>query len=107
MKHSDSPYVPTSSGSDALPNASPGRGPTVRVGGMMCFVSTLLYWIWESRTGGNIRIDLVLFYPLLFGIYLYSLQRLRWVSGLIALGLMVLNFFYFIFSYSLFDLPTG
>jgi len=35
--------------------------PALLVGG-----ATLAYWVWESRAAGNIRVDLLLIYPLLF-----------------------------------------
>ena len=68
---------------------------------------TLLYWFWESQAGGNIRADLVLGYPLLFGLYIYFLQRLRWLSVVCAFALMVANYCFFAISYTLFDKPLG
>jgi len=69
---------------------------------------TLGYWAWESYASGNIRVDLLLIYPLLFGGYVYLLwRRLRWWSFAISLALMALNFGFFIKSYSWFQKYPG
>lgn len=68
---------------------------------------TLLYWAWESQAGGNIRVDLLLAYPLLFGFYIYFLQRLGWLSVVLAFALMAANYCFFVISYSIFNKPLG
>lgn len=83
------------------------RGPSLRLGIICCVVITLLYWAWESQACGNIRIDLLLAYPLLFGLYIYFLQRLSWISLILAFAFMVANYCFFAISYSLFDKPLG
>jgi len=71
-------------------------------------VSTLAYWGWESRASGNIRIDLLLIYPLLFFGYICFLwPRFRWLSILISLFLMALNLAFFSHSYSWFHKNPG
>ncbi|TWU35834.1 hypothetical protein Q31b_52690 [Novipirellula aureliae] len=107
MKQDTNPYE--SPAEQSRPASSPPikRGPSIPVGIGICAAITVVYWIWESRTGGNIRVDLLLFYPVLFGLYLYSLQRLGWLSAIITLLLMVANYCFFAISYSLFDLPLG
>jgi len=94
--------VPTSS-----PTTPQDRGVSLRTGIICSAAITLLYWAWESQAGGNIRVDLVLGYPLLFGLYLYFLQRIGWASLPAALALMLLNYCFFMASYSLFDKPLG
>jgi len=83
------------------------RGPSERTGIVVSAVLTIAYWAWESQAGGNIRVDLPLIYLLLFGSYLYVLQRLGWLSALITLALMFANFCFFVVSYELFDKPLG
>lgn len=69
---------------------------------------TLAYWIWESRASGNIRVDLILIYPLLFLGYTYFLwRRFRWFSIALSLLLMGINFGYFVMSYSWFHKYPG
>jgi len=71
-------------------------------------VSTLVYWLWESRTAGNIRLDLLLIYPILFLGYTYWLwARFRWWSVIISFLFMGLNFGFFVVSYSWFDKNPG
>jgi len=71
-------------------------------------ISTIAYWGWESQASGNIRVDLLLIYPLLFCGYIYFLwPRLRWLSILVSLLLMVFNFAFFANSYSWFDKHLG
>jgi hypothetical protein len=71
-------------------------------------IVTALYWAWESRTGGNIRIDLLLIYPALALFYLFDLwPRFRFWSLLIAAGLMALDLGFFIISYPLFRKHPG
>lgn len=71
---------------------------------VLIIISTLLYWYWESIAQGNIRIDLLVIYPVLFAVYLISLwRRYGFYSLLISALLMVLNIIYFVFSYELFD----
>ena len=69
---------------------------------------TALYGVWESRTGGNIRVDLLLIFPALFSSYLVALwPRFRYWSIPIAATLMAINFGYFVISYRLFDKYPG
>lgn len=69
---------------------------------------TILYWYWESQAEGNIRIDLLLIYPVLFVSYLICLwPRFKFYSLLIALGLMGFNIGFFIISYDLFNKHLG
>jgi hypothetical protein len=71
-------------------------------------ILTALYWLWESRTGGNIRVDLLLIFPALFSCYLATLwPRFRYWSIPIAVSLMAINFGYFVISYKLFDKYPG
>jgi hypothetical protein len=71
-------------------------------------ILTALYWLWESRTGGNIRVDLLLIFPALFSCYLVTLwPRFRYWSIPIAVSLMAINFGYFVISYKLFDKYPG
>ena len=71
-------------------------------------ISTLAYWGWESQASGNIRVDLLLIYPLLFCGYIYFLwPRLRWFSILVSLLLMALNFAFFANSYTWFHKKLG
>ena len=37
-------------------------------------IVTLLYWFWESQAEGNIRVDLLLIYPLLFLVVVVQTQ---------------------------------
>lgn len=74
----------------------------------LIIIPTLLYWFWESRAEGNIRIDLVLLYPILFAIYTGVLwKQHRFYSILFSLGLMILNIILFIWSYELFNKSPG
>ncbi len=69
---------------------------------------TLAYWTWEAQAHGNIRVDLILLYPLMFGSYImFFWHMLRWRSLLPALALMALNFGFFAMSYSWFDKYPG
>lgn len=69
---------------------------------------TLVYWLYESQAGGNIRIDLLLFHPALFACYTVLFWwRLKWLAVIPALVLMALNFGFFIKSYSWFDKYPG
>jgi hypothetical protein len=69
---------------------------------------TALYWLWESRASGNIRVDLGLIYPTLFTAYVVALwPKARFWSIPIAVGLMLLNIGYFVLSYGLFDKNPG
>ena len=71
-------------------------------------VCTLAYWYWESKAEGNIRVDLIVVYPVLFTAYVVSLWgKLRFWSVLVAALLMILNFTFFAFSYDLFDKHPG
>ncbi|WP_417536441.1 hypothetical protein [Methylophaga sp.] len=69
---------------------------------------TLIYWFWEIRAEGNIRVDLVLIYPLLFVFYIKALwKRFKWYSLLFSSLIMLLNFGFLILSYDLFDKYPG
>jgi len=69
---------------------------------------TLAYWLYESQAGGNIRIDLLLFYPALFASYTVLFWwRLKWLAFIPALVLMTLNFGFFVNSYGWFDKYPG
>lgn len=69
---------------------------------------TLLYWGWESQAEGNIRVDLLVIYPLLFISYLcVSWKSCRFYSFLIAIVLMLLNIAFFMLSYDLFGKSPG
>lgn len=71
-------------------------------------ILTLLYWLWESQVSGNIRIDLLLIYPLLFVAYAGLLwRRCRWWSLAVSLLLMAINFGFFIMSYAWFQKHPG
>ena len=107
MINNHNPYEPPIATQSDVPSKLVSRGPSVRVGIVLTVALTLTYWTWESQAGGNIRVDLLMAYPLLFGLYLYALQRLGWLSALIAVGLMAINYFFFTISYSLFDKPLG
>jgi len=71
-------------------------------------ISTLLYWFWESQAEGNIRIDLLVIYPVLFLIYLVTLWgRFRYLSIPIGFLLMLINIGFFMISYDLFNKNLG
>lgn len=69
---------------------------------------TSLYWFWESKAEGNIRIDLLLIFPILTVVYIYALWRkFKFWAILIAIALMAINVLYFQLSYSIFDKSFG
>lgn len=69
---------------------------------------TAFYWFWESRAEGNIRIDLLIIYPFLFGLYTFCFwKKFRWWSPLASLFLMGLNIGFLMISYDLFDKHPG
>jgi hypothetical protein len=69
---------------------------------------TSAYWFWESKAEGNIRIDLLIIFPILTITYIFALWRkFKFWSVLIALGFMGLNYLYSQYSYSLFDKYPG
>lgn len=71
-------------------------------------VVTLLYWFWESRAAGNIRVDLLFIYPALFAIYIAALwRRFRFYSVIIAAVIMGINYAFALLSYDLFDKYPG
>ena len=71
-------------------------------------VLTLGYWAWESRVAGNIRVDLLALYPILFFAYISLLwPRLKWLAIVAALLLMAVNIGFFIMSYSWFHKSPG
>jgi hypothetical protein len=91
---------------ESVPESKPSAMGKSSYAGVI--VSTLAYWGWESRASGNIRIDLVFIYPLLFYWYMRFLwPRFRWLSILISLLLMALNLFFFTHSYSWFHKSLG
>lgn len=86
--------------------ADPAR--RIRIGYRVAGAHTLLYWIWESQAGGNIRVDLAILYPYLALMYaLFLWPRLRWWSLAAAAALMALNWAFFVASYMIFDKPLG
>ena len=75
---------------------------------IVLIVLTLLYWLWESQAEGNIRVDLLIIYPILLTLYIFLLWRkFRFYSILMALFLMALNILFFVFSYDVFDKYSG
>jgi hypothetical protein len=71
-------------------------------------VLTLGYWAWESQAAGNIRVDLLALYPILFFAYISLLwPRLRWLALVPALLLMAVNIGFFMMSYSWFHKNPG
>jgi hypothetical protein len=71
-------------------------------------VLTVGYWAWESRAAGNIRVDLLALYPILFFTYIRLLwPQLRWLALLAALLLMAVNAGFFVMSYSWFHKNPG
>jgi hypothetical protein len=74
----------------------------------MVFGLTLGYFFWESKMGGNIRIDLLVMYPcLLIGYILLLWPRLHWFSIVVAALLMSLNIWFMSHSYSWFHKSYG
>lgn len=70
--------------------------------------STLGYWVWESQAEGNIRIDLLLIYSILFAVYIWAFwKRYKLYSIIFSVGLMILNIIFFISSYELFGKKLG
>lgn len=89
-------------------NERKGKGGVSAKMPLGVLLPTLLYWFWESKVGGNIRVDLLIIYPLLFCIYTRVLwNEYRRHAVLIASILMIINFLFFIFSYSLFSKNPG
>lgn len=71
-------------------------------------IITIFYWYWESQAEGNIRVDLLVIYPLMFFAYLLLLwQQFRYYALLISLGLMLMNVLFFMLSYDVFDKHPG
>ena len=71
-------------------------------------VPTLAYWAWEIIASGNIRIDLILIYPILFFIYIKALWRTQKVYSIfIAIVFMVINIIYSVLSYDMFNKYPG
>ena len=71
-------------------------------------VLTLGYWAWESRTAGNIRVDLLVLYPILFFAYIWLLwPQLKWLALLSALLLMAVNVGFLVMSYEWFHKNPG
>lgn len=74
----------------------------------VAFTSTILYWLWETQAQGNIRVDLLLIYPVLFFTYLKCFwNHWRFYSIPISIIIMMINFGFFGFSYQLFDKHPG
>lgn len=70
--------------------------------------ATLLYWYWESIASGNIRVDLLIIYPVLYTMYTVTLwNKFRWYSLFISAILMGINIVVMIISYSLFGKNPG
>jgi hypothetical protein len=81
-----------------------------RMGGSLAAVAmvTGAYWLWESQAEGNIRVDLLLIYPLLFAAYVFFLWgRIKWLSVPAAFALMAVNFGFFAMSYEWFGKYPG
>lgn len=75
---------------------------------LWAILATLAYWGWESRASGNIRVDLLVLYPLLIGIYTSAFwSRLRWWSLLASFLLMAVNVAFFVMSYQVFHKHPG
>lgn len=71
-------------------------------------VPTFAYWAWEIIASGNIRIDLILIYPILFIIYIKTLWRTKKVYSIfIAIAFMIINILYSILSYEIFNKYHG
>lgn len=71
-------------------------------------VVTLAYWAWESHAEGNIRVDLLLIYPLLSAIYVIALwKKFRWWSLGIAALFMAANTAFFVYAPVWFDKHPG
>ena len=69
---------------------------------------TLGYWAWETQAAGNIRVDLLLIYPVLFLTYvLLFWRRLKGLSVIPSLLLMAINYGFFMKSYSWFHKYPG
>lgn len=69
---------------------------------------TLSYWAWETRVPGNIRVDLLLIYPVLFSCYIIAFwSMMKWKALFPALVLMALNCGFVVLSYSLFGKYPG
>ena len=84
------------------------RSASTRIKVLAVVMVTALYWVWESRASGSIRVDLALIYPVLFCSYAVMLwSRFRFWSIAIAGLLMLINFSYFVISYRLFDKNPG
>lgn len=81
----------------------------VSVTALLCIlIPTFFYWYWESKAEGNIRIDLMLIYPILFSVYIKALwNKFSYYAILLSILLMVVNIIYSIFSYQLFDKYPG
>ena len=84
------------------------KGTSSRSGLYVAAVLTALYWAWESRAAGNIRVDLLLIYPVLLVAYLVCLwPKFKYWSILITSALMASNFAFFVNSYWLFHKNRG
>jgi len=71
-------------------------------------IVTLLYWYWESKASGNLRVDLLLLYPLLAVFYtIVFWPKFRFYAVGIALLMMIVNVLFFIISYDLFNKNPG
>ena len=69
---------------------------------------TALYWFWESHAEGNIRIDLLVIFPLLALFYLWALWKwLKWQAFIVCFILMGLNYMFMTASYELFNKFPG
>ena len=75
---------------------------------LVAIVFTGAYWFWESKASGNIRVDLLVIYPLLFLSYVVLFwHKIRWWSFLLALLISCINFYFFSQSYSWFGKYPG
>lgn len=79
-----------------------------RTSWLVVLLPTLLYWFWESRAEGNLRVDLLVIYPTLFAVYTRALwSAYRFWAFFMALFIMLVNVLFFVFSYDLFGKYPG
>lgn len=75
---------------------------------ILIILTTAGYWFWESQAEGNIRIDILVLYPLMSLIYLWALwQWLKFKAIIVCLLLLAINYGFLMISYDLFDKFPG
>ena len=75
---------------------------------LIVIIITFIYWLWESKAEGNIRIDLIICYPVLLLIYFVSLMSMGKFKALVlTIILMIINFGFMMISYELFNKNPG